>query len=173
MSDYERMLFKVANTRIGLSPALQDVVQRVKKAGLHKVAEQFYGQEVTLPYAASKLGSQLVQNHRKFSKVASGIAALKELSAAGDIDLEKAASMFNLRNLKQMVPKAPAAQKAAPIPTELGGRAAQHGNIFAGAAPAQATPPHLARKGLGKTTLRGDLPAVKPLEDYHRGLPTG
>lgn len=172
MNDYENMIMKVANTRMGLSPAMRDVVNRVKSAGLHKVASSFYGRELSMPIAAGTLGTKLVKHRYNFDKIASGIAALKELEAAGDVSLRKNASMFNLKTMKKVIPEAAEGAAKKEMPATVGGKAVKdHGDIFANVAQQEEIPEHLARKGLGKTTVRGELPAVKPLEEYHIGMP--
>lgn len=76
-----------------MSPAMRDVMQRVREVGLHKVAAQIHNQpEFTLKVAAQVLGTELMRQHYKFSKVAAGIRALQALDQTGEITLEKTAA---------------------------------------------------------------------------------
>ena len=55
----------------------EDLLQRVREAGLHKVAEGMYGVEMSLCNAVQELGTKLAYKARKQACVQSGIEALK------------------------------------------------------------------------------------------------
>ena len=69
-----------------LSPAMQDVMQRVRQTGLHKVAAQLRGvPEFTLHTGMQELAFKLAYTHLRNQKIASGIRSLTDLEAAGVI----------------------------------------------------------------------------------------
>lgn len=74
------------------SPAFHDVMQRTREVGLHKVAARLHAvPQFTFKTAAQVLGTQLIQSHLRFNKVATGIRALQALDQAGDITIQKVA----------------------------------------------------------------------------------
>jgi hypothetical protein len=61
---------------IAHSPIVSDVVSRVRQAGLHKVAAHMHAvPEFTLKTAAQILGTKLVEQNARYSKIAQGLAA--------------------------------------------------------------------------------------------------
>lgn len=90
--DHEQLLEKLGSTQLNMSPAVRDVMQRVREVGLHKVAAHLHGvPEFNIQVAAQVLGTKLASHHLRFSKVAAGIRALHALDQAGEITLEKTA----------------------------------------------------------------------------------
>lgn len=85
---YEQIMEKVAATHLNMSPAMQDVILRVKTAGLHKAAAPFIGtSEICIKTATQYLGTELLRQHYKYQKIASSLDALAAL------DGEKTANM--------------------------------------------------------------------------------
>ena len=90
--NYEHLLEKLASTQLNVSPAVADLMQRIRETGLHKVAAHMHNvPEFTFKTATQILGTQLIHQHLKFSKIASGIRALQALDQSGEITLEKTA----------------------------------------------------------------------------------
>lgn len=88
--NHEQLLVKLGNAQLPMGPALQDLMQRVREVGLHKIAAHTHKvPEFTFKTAALHIGTELVRQHLKFSKVASGISALRTLNQNGGISLEK------------------------------------------------------------------------------------
>jgi len=85
---YDNIMAKLASDQINVSPAMRDIMQRVRQAGLHKVAAQINGvPEFTLRTAASELGFQLLKSHLKHTKIAAGLRAYDALVEVGEVPL--------------------------------------------------------------------------------------
>lgn len=90
--NHEQLLEKLGNVQLNMSPALTDLMQRVREVGLHKIAARMHNiPEFNIKAAAQLLGTKLVHQHFKYSKIASGIRALQALDQSGEITLEKTA----------------------------------------------------------------------------------
>jgi hypothetical protein len=103
---YDQLQKKLAETQLELNPAMQDVMQRVREVGLHKIATTLYDlDELSLPKIAQHLGTRLLLEHHKQEKIASGLNALRTLEASGDVKL---ASLLQIgkNTAKNLVPKA-------------------------------------------------------------------
>jgi hypothetical protein len=75
--DFDKLMEKVSSAELHMSPALQDVMARVRTVGLHKAAAAVNGMpEITVKTAAQRLGARLVERHRRYEKIASGLQSL-------------------------------------------------------------------------------------------------
>jgi len=91
--NHDQLLEKLGNAQVNLSPAMNDLMQRVREVGLHKVAAHTHGvSRFTIKTAAWYIGKELTRQHLKYSKIASGIRALQALDQSGEITLEKNAA---------------------------------------------------------------------------------
>ena len=71
---YDAIMHKLSSAELTLSPQMQDVIQRVRETGLHKVAAPLYGiDELTLKTAVQQLSTSLLAQHYKYQKIASGL----------------------------------------------------------------------------------------------------
>ena len=69
--------------KLAESAVIQDVLQRVRQAGLHKVAAAMHNVDnFNVRVATEILGQRLVMNHARFSKTAAGLRALADLEAS-------------------------------------------------------------------------------------------
>lgn len=63
--------------KIAHNPVIQDVLQRIREAGLHKVASHMYGlEQVDLRSVVTKLGQDLMYHQLKHRKIAEGLRDL-------------------------------------------------------------------------------------------------
>lgn len=66
--------------KVALNPAIRDVMQRVREAGLHKVARHLYNvEEVNLKTSLEKLGHDLFYNHLRHQKIRKGLEAYAKI----------------------------------------------------------------------------------------------
>jgi hypothetical protein len=149
--DYSALIQKIAAEQLHLNPTLRDVMDRVRVAGLHKVAAQMHNvPEFELKTAAHTLGEQLYLQRKRQVKIASGLRALVSLAEDGALPFDvtasnarnlgavKVANMFRLGpgGIKNLVPEAgqAAAQQAShAMPKTLGpsvAQSAQHNGLF-------------------------------------------
>ncbi len=64
--------------KVAHNPVIQDVLQRVREAGLHKVASQMYNlEQIDLKSVITKLGQDLVYHQLKHKKIAEGLRDLQ------------------------------------------------------------------------------------------------
>lgn len=88
--DYENLMAKLASQQLQLPPAMQDVMQRVREVGLHKVAAQMHGMpEFGVRQAAELIGSSLVRAHLRQTKIAAGLRAYDALVEVGELPLAR------------------------------------------------------------------------------------
>lgn len=106
--NYDAILHKLGSEELTLSPQMQSVMQRVRTAGLHKVAASLYEvPDVTLKVAVAHLGTSLVHHKMRHQKIASGLESLAYLNGektAGPISdlLGKAKTIFGTARPAQM-----------------------------------------------------------------------
>jgi len=106
---YDAIMHKLSSAELTLSPQMQDVIQRVRETGLHKVAAPLYGvDEVTLKTAVQQLSTAWLAQHYKYQKIASG------LDSYAIVNGEKTAGPRDIWNAVQsrFLGKAPAAAEA-------------------------------------------------------------
>lgn len=71
---YDALMQKLGSSELTFSPQMQDVMQRVRETGLHKVAAPLYDlPDMTLKTAVHSLGISMLQQHYKYQKIASGL----------------------------------------------------------------------------------------------------
>ncbi len=79
---------KLASNYAALSPTVQDVVNRVRTVGLHKVAAQLRNkQDFGLEDAISELSVKLAYEFLKQQKIASGLNSLRDLHKNNTVKL--------------------------------------------------------------------------------------
>lgn len=83
---YDVLMAKLASQDFKLNPNLQDVMQRVREVGLHKVAAQMHNvPEFNIRVAVENLGMQLCLGELRREKIASGLQAYNALVEVGEI----------------------------------------------------------------------------------------
>lgn len=160
--DYSQLLEKVGSSQLTLSPPLQDLMQRVRENGLHKVAAPLNAMpEFTFKNVITKLGEQMCLSQLKHQKIATGLRDLSRLAKQGSI-----AAMPTLANpntqrkvlelAKQQVAKAPQLG-----PGQIGkGRIATFDELFKGVG---GQGPKVNPKQTPRGQPIGELPAIRPL----------
>lgn len=155
-----------------LSPAMQDVMQRVRQVGLHKIAAAQYGyDDFTLAHAVLELGTKLAYQHLKQQKIATGMRALQSLEADNTVKLS---NVFRLKDMKSMMPKAEQAAPALRPGAMFGsGQQATVGGNLSRTVPVDV--------GAGKRTLQkkpqtlqqhtGNAPPIPLARREHVGIP--
>jgi hypothetical protein len=88
---YELLMTKLSSEKIHLGPNLQDVMQRVREVGLHKVAAKLHDvPELDIKTAANILGARLLEAHLRQTKIAAGLRAYDALLEVGALPLASA-----------------------------------------------------------------------------------
>lgn len=81
--NYDTLMQKLATADLPINRRLNQVMDKVKVAGLHRAAAGLYGVPTLNIKAASQLlGQNLLSTHLKFKKVAMGLDALSRLPKA-------------------------------------------------------------------------------------------
>jgi len=109
---YDALMHKLGSSELTFSPQMQDVMQRVREAGLHKVAAPLYDLPgVTLKTAVHSLGISLLQQHYKYQKIASGLESYafingEKTAAAGDYKKTLGALIAPFKSAPSTIPPA-------------------------------------------------------------------
>jgi len=113
---YDQIMHKLSSAELTLSPQMQDVMQRVRLAGLHKTASVLYGvPEINIKTAVQHLGTSLIRRELKYQKIASGLESLAFVNG------EKIAAGFGSNLLRKIVsPLGRGTQSTAPAALSSG-----------------------------------------------------